>query len=276
MIDLHTHSLASDGTLPPREVVRRAHAAGLAGLALTDHATTAGLAEAAAEATRLGIAFVPGIEINTDAAEGEFHFLGYFVHPETPGLQAALARCVKHRWLRARAILARLAAAGIRVDEAAVLAAAGGAPICRPHIALALVRAGHAPSLEAAFARYLGHGSGFYVARSGLTVVEAIRAIREAGGLPVLSHPRSLPEADVLALVGQGLRGLETEHPEHAPAVASGWRRVAAGAGLLTTGGSDYHGPASVHPDREIGSVRVPDSVLDDLRRAQPHIPSIP
>jgi predicted metal-dependent phosphoesterase TrpH len=276
MIDLHTHSLASDGTLPPREVVRRAHALGLTGLALTDHETTAGLAEAAAEAARLGIAFVPGIEINTDAAEGEFHFLGYFVQPGAPGFQATLARCVEHRRFRARAILARLAGAGIQVDEAAVLAAAAGAPICRPHIALALVRAGHAPTLEVAFARYLGHDSGFYVPRTGLRVVEAIRAIRDAGGLPVLSHPRSLPEADVLALVPEGLRGLETDHPEHSPDMASTWRDVAARAGLLRTGGSDYHGPASVHPDREIGSVRVPDSRLDGLRRAQAHILSIP
>ncbi len=275
MIDLHVHSLASDGTLEPAEVVRRAQALGLAGLALTDHETTAGLAAAAAAARDLRIDFIPGIEINTDAESGEFHFLGYFIRPDGPGLRSALARAVEHRWIRARAILERLGSRGIRIEESAVAEAAREAPVCRPHIAMALIQAGYAQSLPEAFARYLGRRSPFYVPRTGLTVREAIAVIREAGGVPVLSHPRDLAVEAVLALIPQGLRGLETEHPEHSYEQAAFWRQVAARAGLVATGGSDYHGPESVHPDREIGTVRVPDGVLGDLRRAQAELQTV-
>lgn len=268
-VDLHVHSLASDGTLAPAEVVRQAQACGLSGLALTDHETTAGLAAAAAEAQRLGIDFVPGIEINTDAGEGEFHFLGYFIRPEDPGLQAALARCVEQRWIRARAILARLRAEGIRVEEWSVAAAANGAPVCRPHIAMALVAAGYASTLQEGYQRYLQSRSPFFVPHTGLTAREAVAAIRAAGGVPVLSHPTSLPVDAVLALRPLGLMGLEVNHPEHTPEVAARWREVAHRHGLVATGGSDYHGAESVEPDRELGAFLAPPGAIEALRGAQ-------
>lgn len=268
-IDLHTHSTASDGTLAPAEVVRQAKACGLSALALTDHDTTDSFAGATEEAARLGIELVPGIEINTDAGQGELHFLGYLIRPADPGLRAVLARVREQRLARTRAILSRLREAGISVEEAAVLRAANGATICRPHIARALVEAGYAESVPDAFQRYLSRRSPFYVPRAGLTAQEAISVICRAGGVPVLSHPGRLPEEAVLALLPMGLRGIEAYHPEHSDEVAARWHALAERKGLVATGGSDYHGPRSVHPEWGLGAVRAPAEVLAGLRRAQ-------
>lgn len=267
--DLHTHTTASDGTVSPGELVRLAQKNGLAGIAITDHETTAALEEARAEGRRRGIEAIPGIEINTDEGEGEFHFLGYLIDPGGPSLQAALERSREQRLVRARAILARLREAGIGAEEERVLAAANGAPICRPHIAAALVEAGHASTLGEAFHRYLGRRTPFYVPRTGLTVREAIATIRGAGGVPILSHPRSLAASTVLALVPLGLLGVEVNHPDHSPEVAARWRDLARREGLAATGGSDYHGAKSIHPEQQLGSILAPPEALDSLRRAQ-------
>lgn len=268
-VDLHTHTRASDGTLSSVELVRLAKDMGLAGIGITDHDTTAGLEAAAAEGRRLEINVIPGIEINTDEGEGEFHFLGYLVDPRKWDFQAALQRAREQRLVRARAILMRLRDAGIRVEEAQVLAAADGAPICRPHIAAALVEAGYASTRVEAFQRYLRRRSPFYVPRTGLRVREAIAAIRAAGGIPILSHPSSLPTEAVLALKPLGLMGIEVNHPEHSPEVAAHWRDVARQNGLAATGGSDYHGAESVEPDRELGAFLAPAGAIEALRGAQ-------
>lgn len=267
--DLHTHTTASDGTVSPGDLVRLAWENGLAGIAITDHDTTAALEEATAEGRRLGVEVIPGIEINTDEGEEEFHFLGYLIDPGSPSLQAALRRAREQRLVRARAILARLREAGIQAEEERVLAAANGAPICRPHIAAALVEAGHASTLAEAFHRYLGRRTPFHVPRTGLTVRQAIAAIRGAGGVPTLSHPGPLAVDAVLALVPLGLLGIEVNHPDHSLEVAMRWEKLAIREGLAATGGSDYHGAKSIHPEQQFGSVLAPPAALDGLWRAQ-------
>jgi 3',5'-nucleoside bisphosphate phosphatase len=267
--DLHAHTTASDGTLSPAALVREARGIGLTAIAVTDHDTTAGFAEAEAEGRRLGIEVVKGLEINTDAREGEFHFLGYLVDEGSEPFQEAIRRARGERWSRARTILARLQTAGIGVTEAQVLAAAAGAPVCRPHIAVALAAAGCAPTPQEAFNRYLRGRSPFFVPHTGLSVEEAVAAIRAAGGVPVLSHPTDLPVEAVLALKPLGLAGIEVHHPDHSPEVAARWRAVARRHGLVATGGSDFHGADSVEPDRVLGGCLAPAGALEALRAAR-------
>lgn len=268
-IDLHVHTTASDGTRRPVAVVLQAKAAGLTAIGITDHDTTAAFAEAEAEGCRLGVEVIRGIEINTDASEGEFHFLGYLIDEESAPFRRALLRAREERWVRARAIVARLRGTGIQVTDDQVLAGAAGAPVCRPHIAMALVAAGYASTLQEGYRRYLQSRSPFFVPHTGLTAREAVAAIRAAGGVPVLSHPTALPVDAVLALRPLGLMGLEVNHPEHTPEVAARWREVAHRHGLVATGGSDYHGAESVEPDRELGAFLAPPGAIEALREAQ-------
>lgn len=267
--DLHAHTTASDGTLAPAELVRQARQVGLSGIAVTDHDTTAGYADAEAEGRRLGIEVIRGVEINTDASEGEFHFLGYLADEASEPFRQAIQRARDERWTRARAIVAKLRAAGIGVTEEQVLAAANGAPVCRPHIAVALAAAGYATSHQEAFTRYLRGRSPFLVPHTGLTAREAVAAIRAAGGVPVLSHPADLPVEAVLALKPLGLAGIEVNHPDHTPDMCAHWLDVARRNSLVATGGSDFHGPDSVEPDRALGSFVAPPGVIGALWEAR-------
>ena len=267
--DLHAHTTASDGTLAPAELVGLAKRLGLSGIAVTDHDTTAGWAEAEAEGRRLGVEVIPGLEINTDGTEGEFHFLGYLVDGASRPFRQAIRRARDERWSRARAIVGRLREAGIRITDEDVLAAANGAPVCRPHIAAALAAAGYAATDREAFNRYLRGRSPFFVPHTGLTIPEAIAAIRAAGGVPVLGHPADLPVEAVLALKPLGLAGVEAYHPDHSPAVAAHWHQMARRHGLVATGGSDFHGADSVEPDRALGSFLAPGGAVEALRAVQ-------
>ena len=267
-IDLHTHSTASDGTLRPAEVVREAHRLGLRAIAIADHDTTDGLPEAAAEAVRLGVELVPAVELNTDGADFELHILGYYIDPDHPAFRKALAHAREERVVRARGMLARLRDRGVLVEENRVLAIAGGAPVCRPHIARALVEAGCVRTVPEAFARFLHRNSPIYVPRTGLTAGEAIRRIREAGGIPVLAHPGPMPEEPVRALIAEGLCGLEVYYLEHTPEMVVRWGLVARREGLVATGGTDAHGPGSSKP-HVLGTSGVPDEALEALKAAR-------
>ena len=267
-IDLHTHSTASDGTLRPAEVVREARRLGLRAIAIADHDTTDGLPEAAAEAVRLGIELVPAVELNTDGADLELHFLGYYIDPDHPAFRKALAHAREERVARARGMLARPSDLGELVEEGQVLASARWAPVCRPHIARALVEAGYVRTVPEAFARFLNRNSPIYVPRTGLTPGQAIRRIREAGGVPVLAHPGSMPEEPVRALIAEGLCGLEVYYVEHTPEMVVHWGLVARREGLVATGGTDAHGPGSSRP-HVLGTSRVPDEALEALQAAR-------
>ena len=270
-VDLHTHSTASDGTLAPARLVALAAARGLRVLALTDHDTTAGLAEAAAGAAEHGLRFVPGVELSTHVAAGEVHVLGYFIEPESPALAGALARFREAREGRAQTIVANLAAAGAPVAYERVVELAGGATIGRPHVARALVEAGHAASVQDAFDRYLVRGRPGYVERYRLLPPDAVRLIREAGGVPVLAHPYSAADLDALLpdLIAAGLDGLECYYGDYDDAQRDALLALAARHDLVATGGTDFHGPGLAH-SRPLGGVAVPLACVDALaaRRA--------
>jgi predicted metal-dependent phosphoesterase TrpH len=249
-IDLHAHSAVSDGTEPPATLIARAAVGGIDVLALTDHDTVAGWTEATAAAVEHGVRLVPGIELSTEHAGADVHLLAFWPDPAAPELAATLAALVDARERRAEQIVARLAEHGVQLSTDDVrLGLPAGAPVGRPHVADALVRRGYAADRRDAFDRWLGEGRPGHVRKEAPSLVDGIRMIRAAGGVPVVAHPwgrgsRAVLDAPtVVQLAAEGLAGLEVDHADHDPQDRAALRRLAAGAGLLVTGGSDDHGP---------------------------------
>lgn len=246
--DLHTHSTVSDGTEAPAELVAAAAHAGLAGLALTDHDSTAGWADAAAAAREAGISLLPGVELSTRDGWRSVHVLGYLVDPGHPGLLAETARIRASRRDRARRIVGAIAADYAITWEDVVAQTAPGATVGRPHIADALVALGIEADRSAAFAGVLHPRRGYVEPHYAPTPVEGVALIRAAGGVPVLAHPGAtraewvIPEEDVAHLVDAGLFGIEVDHPENTPDGGRAAALLAARFRLPTTGSSDYHG----------------------------------
>jgi len=256
-VDLHTHTTASDGTLTPRELVRAAARRGVGVLAITDHDSTAGLADATVEAAREpAMTVVPGVEINCDAEGAEVHILGYLFDHEAGWFQDFLREQRAERTARIHRIVARLAELGLPLDVAEVFAIAGEAAAGRPHVAAAMIKHGYVRSVREAFDRYLKSGAPAYVARRHLAPADAVRVIRRARGVPVLAHPGLAGRDDLLpALVEAGLMGIETYYPEHSAADVERYLELCRRHDLVATGGSDFHGDRK---GNELGSPVVP------------------
>lgn len=262
-IDLHVHSSASDGTLSPADLVRAARAADLDLLALTDHDTVAGLAEAGEEAARAGLRLLPGVEISCAMDGVSLHLLAYGADTSHPELATELARCRDDRVPRAQEMVRRLAAAGHPITWSMVADLAGEGTVGRPHVADALVRVGAVPDREAAFAQLLRPEGSFYVRHHAAPAADAVRLVRRAGGVPVFAHPgaaRRGPTVDdeaVARLAEAGLFALEVDHPDHDRPTREHLRGLAAELGLQITGASDFHGSGraqrlgaeTTHPD---------------------------
>ena len=264
-IDLHAHTIYSDGLLAPAALVAHARERRLAAIAITDHDSVEGLPEARAAAGPT-LEVVPGIEISTAMNGMDLHVLGYFVDAEDEELLARLARFRKERVDRALAIVERLHALGARVDAEQILTSAGVGVVGRPHIAEALVRAGHVESLDAAFRRYLGPRGEAFVARPAFLPEDAITLIHRAGGVSVLAHPGPALAVSVIEhLASEGLRGIEVWHPQHGATTVRHYRALANKLGLLETGGSDFHGPGR---SLDLGDIAVPWSALVALKDA--------
>ena len=261
--DLHTHSTHSDGTLAPRDLVRRAAVRGVEILALTDHDTTAGILEARAEADTLGLRLIAGIELSTDLpAGGDAHLLAYFQSVNQPALQDQLARYRDGRSRRGLAILARLDDLGLPLDWERVQAIAGEAAVGRPHFARAMVERGYVASVREAFERYLYTNGPADAAREKLPPPETIRLLREAGGVVALAHPALLPEPEevIAELSAQGLQGLEVHYKNHDEEQVTQFAELARRHSLIATGGSDFHG---LHEDeREPGQIDFPNEAV--------------
>ncbi|MGI8854697.1 MAG: PHP domain-containing protein [Thermomicrobiales bacterium] len=264
-IELHCHSTASDGTYLPAQVVGMAAARGVRVLALTDHDTTDGIAEAAAEAVRHGMALIPGVELTCSVERGEVHLLGYFVSVSDTTFQAQLARFRHGRDTRGQAIVAKLNALGIPVQWERVKAKAGVGAVGRPHVARALSEVGAATSVDDAFNRYLGRGRPAHVERQRLTPVEAVQLVRAAGGVPVLAHPLSVLNLEVTLaeMVPAGLLGIEAYYGAYKPEERGALAEIAAFHHLISTVGSDFHG--DVHGGAVVGGTPGPPDVLSRL-----------
>jgi predicted metal-dependent phosphoesterase TrpH len=259
-VDLHSHSTASDGAFAPADVVREAHRLGLAALALTDHDTTEGLAEAVAEGRRLGVRVVPGVELSAVEEDHETHILGLHLSDITP-IEARLAGLRDMRRDRAMKIVALLNANGVRITFESVLEQSAGAAIGRPHVARALIAEGWAVDSRDAFDRYLGPGRPAFVNKERLTVRDAIALIHRAGGLAIVAHPAQAGTRErIEALVGQGLDGVEVKHPSHGSEDVLRLSALVEHFRLVPSGGSDWHG--AVGP-RTLGVMRVPGEWLE-------------
>jgi 3',5'-nucleoside bisphosphate phosphatase len=269
MIDLHSHTTASDGTLTPRELVRLAARHGVRVLAVTDHDSTDGLPEALGEASAYGIEIVPGLEINCDVPGSEIHVLGYDMDWRAAWFQDFLREQRAERTARVRRIVERLTELGLPLTADEVFAICREGSPGRPHVAQAMVNRGYVKSVREAFDRWLHAGGPANVPRRRLTPVEAVAVIRRAGGVPVLAHPGLADRDEMIPeLVAAGLGGIETYYPEHSASQIQAYRETCDRLGLVATGGSDYHGP---HTGRvtTVGTPRVPLEVRDDLRRKQ-------
>ena len=248
-IDLHTHSSVSDGTEPPAQVMAAAVRAGLDVVALTDHDTVGGWAEAAEAAEELGIGLVRGIEISCRRDGGSIHLLAYLPSPDDPDLVHELALARESRLTRMDRIVDRLVADDVPISIEAVRAqVAEGATLGRPHLADALVVAGVVADRDEAFRRYLHDGSPYYVAHYAPDPVRAVELVVAAGGAAVIAHPytdRQLcavtPEL-IVDMASAGMLGIEVDHRDHDETARRELRGLAAELGLVVTGSSDYHG----------------------------------
>lgn len=240
--------MVSDGTDTPGELMARAARAGLAVVALTDHDTTAGWAEAAGAVARTGVALVRGTEISTNSGGISVHLLSYLHDPQHAELAEVFTRARGSRHIRARRMVERIAADYPLMWEDVAAQAPQGATVGRPHIADALVRRGYVADRTEAFARILSPHGPYYVRYQTPSLRRTVRLVREAGGVPVLAHVRAsargriIPDAAIAELVEHGLAGIEVDHRDHTGTDRAHLRALAADLGLFTTGSSDYHG----------------------------------
>jgi len=279
-VDLHTHSRCSDGSLRPADVVDLAERCQLAAVALTDHDTTAGLAEARAQAKGYPeLRFLGGIEVSAIFPSGTLHILGLGIDEASAPLAALTARLRAAREERNPKMIAKLQAIGVGIDLDDVLSCAGATTegprvVGRLHMAMALQRRGCVRSLDEAFARYLGNDGPAYVDKERTRPAEAIGAIRSAKGTAVLAHPPHLRyqnaaqlERIVRELISAGLGGIECYHSDHTPEQTRLYLDLARRFDLLVTGGSDFHGQGK--PDVRLGKPRVPASQVRWERLSQ-------
>lgn len=279
LIDLHTHSTASDGTDSPAQLVARAHALGLTAIALTDHDTLGGLAEAESAARDLGLRFIRGCEISTRCETGEQHILGLWASPKAEALEPWLDDVRRRRNERNAEMVARLNALGLNISLEDLRAHAKGS-VGRPHMATALVDKGYVPDATTAFREYLGVSGKAYVPKRAPSPEEAIQILHAVGATAVLAHPclNAASWADVEALTSRlaacGLDAIEAWHTSHSEADTRFCVELAARLGLGLSGGSDYHGlnKLGIQPGTGYGGLRIPLEALEALearRRAR-------
>jgi 3',5'-nucleoside bisphosphate phosphatase len=272
-IDLHTHSSVSDGTDTPAELVHKARAVGLDVVGLTDHDTFDGLDEATAEGERLGIQVVRGMELSCSRQGSSVHVLAYGADPSSPGLAEEMALVRDGRLGRLAGVLAMLNALGVPVSEAEVMAQVGDSPsVGRPHIADALIKAGHVQDRQEAFDRFLADGGPAHVPRYTIELERGIDLIHQAGGLAVIAHPwgrgrEHLLPPGVLQSIAHDhqLDGIEVDHQDHDAETRRQLRTLADSLGLLPTGSSDYHGTGKL--DHDLGCNTTDPEVFNEMQR---------
>lgn len=275
-LDLHLHTTHSDGSLPPAEVVARAHKVNVRALAITDHDILSGIPEAIEAAKPLDIDVIAGVEISSRFDDDELHILGYFLDRTDPHLLARLESLRLSRHRRNPQIVERLQELGLSLSYDEVRELAGTEAVGRPHIARVLMEKGYVQTAKEAFDRFLARGKAAYIARELPEPTEAIAWIREAGGVAVLAHPLWVKRSgEALRKLCQqlkdaGLGGLEVHYSTHTPQQTSDFLNLAKQLDLLVTGGSDFHGLTK--PDIEVGTgrgnLKVPEKLLEPLQKA--------
>lgn len=267
--DLHVHSTASDGTFTPSELVAAALAAGLDAIAIADHDTVAGQREAFAAAESTTLHLIPAVELSCSIDDSDVHILGLHIDLEDSHLLETLELLKNARLRRAQRLVRTLTEAGFAVNIEDVLLYSDGGSVGRSHIARALVAAGHAVDVHEAFDRFIGRGKPFYIPKEAQTASEAVQLIHGAGGVAIVAHP-GIGDVPVHfdTLIDAGIDGIEAYHADHSDELRAFFATYAEEHGLLTSGGTDFHGPSAPNP--YIGAVDVPGNVVERLVHWRP------
>ncbi|MDD5006150.1 MAG: PHP domain-containing protein [Candidatus Omnitrophica bacterium] len=264
LADLHLHTNFSDGTFSPAELVEEAKKAGLFCISVTDHDSVAAIDEVKKEAAD-SLEVIEGIELSAEIISNEVHILGYFINPNYPRLQTELKKIYEIRRQRVYDMCEKLKKLNIDLEPQEVFDISGKATASRLHIAMAMLAKGKITNIYEAFSRYIGNKKPAYVGKFSLNPMDAIKLIKEAGGIPVLAHPYATKCDELIpSFVKAGLRGLEAYYPEHSEIVTNHYLRIADKYGLLVTGGSDCHGTAK--PDVGVGKVSIPYELVEKLK----------
>lgn len=273
-IDLHTHSLKSDGSMTPAEVVREAKKAGLAAIALTDHDTVDGISEAVSEGEKIGVEVIPAIEFSV-LSETETHILGYYIDPENPELKKTLGEVVELRLERNCVTCRRLNELGFDITLDEVKAIAPNNFIGRAHFARVLLDKGYIKSVKEGFDKYMSVGKYAYCEKQRLSARDAIELIKKCGGLSFLAHPHltKLPDDELMKflieLKGCGLCGLEGYYTDYTPEMQEKYQGMARRLGLAISGGTDFHAAMKPHISigTGLGNMKIPYSVLEEIKK---------
>ena len=274
-IDLHIHTNASDGTDAPAEAVEKARTLGLEAIALTDHDTVSGVAEAVRAGEQLGVEVVPGIEVSSDYRDNNIHVLGYFIDPEADALRQVMDWIRVERIARNEYVVNKMADDGFDISMEELRRMYPDAVLGRPHMAEFLVKKGYVSSIREGFARYLGEGKKYYLPKRRISLARAVDTILASGGLAVLAHPLQYryPLEEVVEMIeyarSLGVKALECYYSEHSPEDERWLLARAEEYGLGVSGGSDYHGTRKTHiaMGRGMGNLAIPRRVLDELKK---------
>lgn len=263
--DLHLHTNLSDGTLSPAKLAALARRRGIGCISITDHDSVAAFLS---DIPQEGIEIIPGIELTADSNNSEVHILGYFIDYRAKWFREKLKDICSSRIARMKEMCKKLTRMGMMLDYKEVLDLAGHSCVGRLHLARLMVKKGYTPNTKEAFDKYIGDRKPAYVSKFRLNPQEAIALILKAQGIPVLAHPYSLLQQDLIPeLAKSGLMGLEALYPEHSPSQVKHYQKLAEELGLLVTGGSDYHGEAK--PQRRVGAVKIPYDLVRKLKASR-------
>ncbi len=258
-IDMHIHTTASDGELSPVEIIDYALSKGLAGVAITDHDTIAGLEAAICYGRKKGMLVIPGIELSTEYKDEEIHILGYGIDYSNPELLNTLEILHNERTIRAEKIIRRLNDNGFKIDFQEIRDIAQEGVIGRPHIARGLISKGYIETVQEAFEKYLNKGCPAYVPRYKLSPFDAVDLIKGAGGIAVMAHPGLVKNSALVEeLIGHGIDGIEVYHPDHSQEKSKAFLALTVKYGLLVTAGSDFHSiPRATEARSDLGEVKI-------------------
>jgi len=269
--DLHLHTIFSDGTYQPQELVEQARRSGLSSISVVDHDTVEGISPTLAAGRQVALEVIPGIELSADYNDTEVHILGYCIDYQNKELLERLSLLKDNRIQRIYKMVEKLKNLGVQIEADEVFNISAKGIVGRLHIARALLKAGAVKSTAEAFRRYIGDKGPAYYCGFKLNPAEAINLIRKAGGIPVLAHPYTLSDDElVLEFIKEGIMGLEVYYPEHTQSMINFYLELAQKYNLLITGGSDCHGSAK--PEARIGSLKIPYELVEKLKSAKEKI----
>lgn len=266
-VDLHTHTIYSDGALTPKELLDLAKEKGLSTISITDHDTIDGIDEAIRYGKEIGIEVIPGLEISTDVEGSEIHLLGYFIDYKNAELKKYLKFFRSERTHRAKRIIKKLNSVGIKISLDDVKVIANGSPLCRPHIAKAIYNSGYITNYNQAFTKYIGDDKPAFEKKIHVSPQSAIKIIKDSGGLSFIAHPGHMDESILKTLITLGIDGIEVIHSSHKRYQQKFYRGIVNQYCLLESGGSDFHGGLR-NDEVNLGKYFTKRSVLENIRNA--------